>query len=211
MGPALDDDMPLSMDAKSAVACPGPQPRQPDGLMGRRPRPLLPSAVVHRATPRRWVGGQARSARSCLKENGLGAEAPSPVHPTPAAAPRRRRQRPTTRPAREPCLTGPFLGEGEPADVRLATESGTNAYRDRSGRCPRHSRPALRSGAAGVRRSVGCGSSMALGPGAASVADSQAGSPRGSLRHDCCHPGADAKSVIVPGKGNSCLLTVRAL
>ena len=180
--------------------------------MGRRPCPPVPSAVVRRDTPRRWVGGRTGSARSCPKKTGLVPEHHPKVHPTPAAAPRpRRSDRLTTRPAREPSLTGPFLGEGEPADLRMATASGTTVYRDRPGRCPRHSRPALRSGAAGVRRSVGCGSSMALGPGAASVADSQAGSPRGSLRHGCCHPGADATSVIVPGKGNYCLLTLRAL
>src|SRR5262245_25176533 len=57
----------------------------------------------------------------------------------------------------------------------MATEPGTNAYRDRPGCCPQHSRPAPRSGAAGVRMSVGCGSSAALGPGVAPVADSKPG------------------------------------
>jgi hypothetical protein len=68
-----------------------------------------------------------------------------------------------TRPVREPSLTGPFPGEGKPVDLGMATEPGTNAYRDRPGRSPWHSRPVLRSGAAGVRMCVGCGSSVACG------------------------------------------------
>src|SRR5262245_11632717 len=48
---------------------------------------------------------------------------------------------------------------GSPPQLRMATDPGTDAYRDRPGPGPWHSRPALRSGAARVRRSVGCGSS----------------------------------------------------
>ena len=88
-----------------------------------------------------------------------------PAHGTLGVAPRprKRRNRPTARPGREPCLTGLSLGGDEPADFRLATGPGTNEYRDRPGRVPRHSRLAPRSGAAGVRMSVGCGSSSACG------------------------------------------------
>jgi len=86
-----------------------------------------------------------------------------PRSPRPPPQRARRRKRRTTRPAREPSLTGPCPRGGEPAAFRMATEPGTNAYRDRPGRCPRHSRPALASRAAGVRMCVGCGSSVALG------------------------------------------------
>ena len=74
----------------------------------------------------------------------------------------------------------------------MATEPGTNVYRDRPGQRSWHSRPALRSGAARVRMCVGCGSSLAGGPGAASAADGQAGSRRRRLHHGRCHPGAAA-------------------
>src|SRR5262245_14644395 len=57
----------------------------------------------------------------------------------------------------------------------MATEPGTNEYRDRPGHASRHSRLAPRSGAARVCMSVGCGSSVACGPGAASAADSKPG------------------------------------
>src|SRR5262245_66256053 len=46
----------------------------------------------------------------------------------------------------------------------MATDPGTDEYRDRPGHCPRHSRPVLRSRAAGVRMGVGCGSSEELTP-----------------------------------------------
>src|SRR5881398_3182799 len=57
----------------------------------------------------------------------------------------------------------------------MATGLGTNEYRDRPGLVPRHSRLAPRGWAAGVRMSVGCGSSWPLGPGAASAADRKPG------------------------------------
>ena len=179
--------------------------------MGRRPRPL-PS--VRRGTPRRGGGpGDKRDQREAVSvRTGLMPKHHPRVHPTPAAAPReggnaRRPAPPVSRAKLDPSACG-----GEPVALRMATEPGTNAYRDRPGRCPRHSRPALRSGAAGVRMSVGCGSSRGPGgPGAASAADSQAGSRSARLRHGRCHPGADAQSVTVPGKGNYCLLTSRAL
>src|SRR5262249_48543271 len=47
----------------------------------------------------------------------------------------------------------------------MATEPGTNAYRDRPGHASWHSRPVLRSRAAGVRMCVGCGSSWPAGRG----------------------------------------------
>ena len=57
----------------------------------------------------------------------------------------------------------------------MATVPGTYKYLDRPGHCPRHSRPAPRSGAARVRMCVGCGSSVAVGPGAAPAADNKPG------------------------------------
>ena len=192
MGPALDDDTPLSLGPRVRRGCPWPQPRHPAALMGRRPRPLLPSAVAHRAAPRRRVGGQARSAEAVSVMTGL-----VPRHHPRSARPRHSApeggHRPTTRPAREPCLTGPSLRGGEPAALRMATGPGTNAYRDRPGHRPRHSRPAPRGWAAGVRMSVGCGSSVAVGPGAASAADNKPGRSQDHLRHGRCHPGADAQ------------------
>jgi hypothetical protein len=77
----------------------------------------------------------------------------------PPRRPWKRRNRLTTRPARVARPNWTLLSRSEPADLRMATVSGTYAYRDRPGLDPRHSRPVLRSGAAGVRMSVGCGSS----------------------------------------------------
>jgi hypothetical protein len=61
-------------------------------------------------------GDKTRSARGCLSEYGLGAEAPSQGPPDPRrTAARRTGNRRTTRPSREPCLTGLSLGRDEPA------------------------------------------------------------------------------------------------
>src|SRR5262245_45277149 len=57
----------------------------------------------------------------------------------------------------------------------MATGPGTNEYRGRPGLVPRHSRLTWRGRAAGARRRVGCGSSLALGPGVAPAADSKPG------------------------------------
>jgi hypothetical protein len=156
--------------------------------------------------------GDKRDQRNAVPSmTGLMASHHPKVRPTPAAAPRRRRRRPTTRPAREPCRTGPFPCEGEPAAFRLATEPGTNEYRDRPGRCSWHSRPARTSGAARVRMGVGCGSSRAVGPAAASAADNKPGRRRAEFTTTAVTQEPTQKSVTVPGKGNYCLLTLRAL
>jgi len=158
-----------------------------------------PAAPASLPAERRWTatrprpgggsGDATRSARGCLSADGLGAEAPSQVLPTPAGPPpRTRRDRLTTRPARAPRLTGLSLGGDEPAAFRMATEPGTPEYRDRPGRCPRHSRLAPWSGAAGVRMSVGCGSSGPLGAGRRACRRSEVGSPDRCPRHRCCDP-----------------------
>ena len=208
--------MPMSLDHESAPACPGPQPRQPDGWMGRRPRPLFPTAAVHdRAAARGRVGGRNEiGARPSHSSAGLAPRRhPKSTRPPPDRGPPRRRNRPTTRPGREPCLTGLSLGGDEPAVFRMATAPGTNEYRDRPGLVPRHSRLAPRSGAAGVRMRVGCGSSSAWGPGVASALDSQAGSPTDGLRRRCCDPGekASKKRQKPRGRGKYFLLTARTL
>ena len=96
-----------------------------------------------RAAARGRVGGRNEiGARPSHVVAGLAPRRHPKVHPTPAGPrPRRRRNRPTTRPAREPCLTGLSLGGDEPAVFRMATAPGTNEYRDRPGLVPRHSRP----------------------------------------------------------------------
>src|SRR5436309_13703819 len=97
--------------------------------MGRRPRPPYQRTAVAQTTGPRPGGGsgdETRSARGRLSEYGLGAEAPSQVLPTPAGPrPRRRRDRLTTRPAREPVLTGPYHPGGETAALSLAPHLGT--------------------------------------------------------------------------------------
>ena len=139
---------------------------------------LLPTAVL---SPDRGPGVGRRTKRDQREAVSLSTglvprHHPSgPPDPRQAAAPKEGEHRPTTRPSREPCLTGPSLRGGEPAASRMATGLGTNEYRDRPGRCPRHSRPALRGRAAGVRMTVGCGSSAAFGPGAAPATDSKPG------------------------------------
>ena len=135
---------------------------------------------------------------------------PKSTRPPPSRGPQRRSHRPTARPGREPCLTGLSLVGYEPADFRLATASGTNEYRDRPGLVPRHSRPAPRSGAAGVRMSVGCGSSSAWGREPAPALDRQAGSPRSRPPHRCCDPGEKAsKKRRTPVAGAANLSGVR--
>src|SRR5436305_2097700 len=127
--------------------------------------------------PRGGSGDETRSARSRLSEYGLGVETPSQVLPTPAG-PRPAggsnagRAAPAVSRANWPLRHG-----GEPAALGMATGLGTNAYRDRPGLVPRHSRLALRGRAAGVRLRVGCGPSAAVRLGVAPAADSKAGSP----------------------------------
>jgi hypothetical protein len=69
---------------------------------------LGPTAVPLSAAPRRWVGGLNGLSAKLSQGNGLGAEAPSQNPPDPhrSAARRIRRSRLTTRPDREPGLTG---------------------------------------------------------------------------------------------------------
>ena len=158
-------------------------------------RARFSTAAVHdRAAARGRVGGRneigARPSQ-VMRAWRRGA-IPKSSRPPPNRGPPRRRNRPTTRPGREPCLTGLSLGGDEPAVFRLATGPGTNEYRDRPGLVPRHSRPTPRGGAAGVRMRVGCGSSSALGPGAAPALDSQAGSPTDGLRRRSRDPGEKA-------------------
>src|SRR5262249_47834646 len=58
-GASPHEDRPRSRDHESVPVCPGPQPRQPDALIGRRPRPTLSvRSEDHRAAPRGWVGGR---------------------------------------------------------------------------------------------------------------------------------------------------------
>jgi hypothetical protein len=158
---------------------PWPPPRHPAGWMGRRPRP--PSDCGGPTTGPRPGGGSGdeRDQRAAVpsKRAWCRSTLPRSTRPPPER-PGAGGKRRTTRPAREPSRTGPSLGGGEPAELRRATEPGPNAYRDRPGRCPWHSRLALRGGAARVRRRVGCGSSAACRPGVASAPDEEAGSPR---------------------------------
>ena len=135
------------------------------------------------ATPRRRVGGSNGLSAKLSQGNGLGAEAPSqnPPDPHQSAAPSIRRSRLTTRPDREPGLTGHSLRGVSSPHFRMATDPGTNEYRDRPWRSARHSLPAPQGWVAGVRMSVGCGSSTAYGPGVAPASDSHAGSPRDCL------------------------------
>jgi hypothetical protein len=158
--------------------------------------------------------GSGRAQREAVPvKTGSVPKHPPKVPPTPAAAPPQdRRSRRTTRPAREPGRTGLSLRGESPPHFRMATAPGTDAYRDRPGRCPRHSRPTLPGWAAGVRMSVGCGSSAAVGPGVAPARDSQAGSPRDCRTTAAVNPGSRGKHCLtVPGMGNYCLLTRKAL
>jgi hypothetical protein len=135
-GASPSDDIPMSMDYESASVCPGPQLRQPDALMGRRPWPLFLNRGVT-AIPRRWVGrgterAQPKLSQVCGFDAQLPRRLPSSL-PTPATAwPSRRSQRLTTRPDREPGLTGLPIHRDEPDAFRMATDPGTDAYRDRS-------------------------------------------------------------------------------
>ena len=82
--------------------------------------------------------GTERDRREAVSGSaGLAPRRHPKVLPTPSG-PRPSKEgghRPTTRPGREPCLTGLSLGGDEPADFRLATGPGTNEYRDRPGLC----------------------------------------------------------------------------
>src|SRR5947209_7989462 len=106
--------------------------------MGRRPRPTYfrPRWPNDRAGARRWAGG--RNEISARLSHGVRAwcrgTIPRPPDPRRATAPRRDRL--TTRPAREPDLTGPSLRGGEPAALWMATGPGTNACRDGPGPVP---------------------------------------------------------------------------
>ena len=83
--------------------CPRPQPRQPAGLRGRRPRP-------HLAEARRRGGGSGakRAQREAVPEKRAGCRStlPRSTRPPPQR-PQEGGDRPTTRPGREPSLTGP--------------------------------------------------------------------------------------------------------
>jgi transposase len=84
-GASPNDDTPMSRDHESAIGCPRPQPRYPDALMGRRPRPPLASAVVR---PGRGPGvgrGTKRDQRAAVSlRTGLVPRHHPNVHPTPA-------------------------------------------------------------------------------------------------------------------------------
>lgn len=71
--------------------------------------PAVPAFTVRGGQPLGHAAAVGRGTNeisvTLSQVNGLGAEAPSQVHPTPVAAPRRRRKRLTTRPDREPSLT----------------------------------------------------------------------------------------------------------
>ena len=197
----------------SPIGCPRPQPRQPAALMGRRPCPLTfdPRCLYHAPEVGRGMNGLSAKLSP---ENGLGAEAPSQNPPDPhrSAAPRLRSSCLTTRPGREPGQTGPSLRGGSPPHFRMATDPGTNEYRDRPGHCLRHSRPALRGWAAGVRMSVGCGSSSACGPGADACSRSPSRVAAGLPSPPPLSPrGRGQQDLIVPGPGEYCLLTRKAL
>ena len=128
------DDIPVSLDHESAPVRPG---RNPGGLTVGR------DAGRARFFGRDGAGGRGpqvgrgtkRDRREAVSPGaGLAPKRHPHVHPTPTnRGPQRRRHRPTTRPNREPCLTGlSFIGD-EAAVFRLATASGTNQYRDRPG------------------------------------------------------------------------------
>jgi hypothetical protein len=166
-GVSHSDVRPLLLNHESAPARPWPQPRQPDALMERWPRLLiLPSAVV-RPRPEGRSGGRNEIGARPSQEYGLGAEAPSQCPPDPRQTVAHKKEESPDDPPPPRSLTELASPWGEePAVFRLAAKRGTNEYRDRPGRVPRHCRPVLRSGAAGVRMRVGCDSS--LGQGAAS-------------------------------------------
>src|SRR3954452_16488850 len=97
----------------------------------------------------------------------------------------------------------------------MATEPGTHEYRDRPGHSAWHSRPALLRGAAGVRMSVGCGSSAAWGPGVAPAAGCKP-SRQGQALPTAAVTSEKTASRRTPvpvarGRGKYFLLTPRAL
>lgn len=161
------------------------------------------------AAPRGWVGGSNGLSAKLSPRNGLGAEAPSQNPPGPRRSAPVRRNRPTARPAREPGLTGYSVGGVSPSQLRMATDPGTDAYRDRPRHSPRHSGSVLRNGAAGVRLGVGCGSSCVS---RRLPADRPVGSPRIAFATAAVIPGPRrVKRLIVPGPAEYCLLTRKAL
>ena len=187
---------PLSRDRESAA-----------GVLGRSPGILTLRWDAGRArlhdSPWQLPGRAAAVGRGTRRDQrgavsvttGLVPKHHPKVHPTPAGAPRRRRNRRTTRPAREPSLTGPSSCRGEPADLRMATAPGTDEYRDRPGRCPRHSRPALRSGACRSPHVCWVRLVRGAGPGAAPVADRKPGRRGTTFITAVVHPG--------PGRNNA--------
>src|SRR5262249_26071210 len=161
--------------------------------------PAVPAVTV-RGGPPGHASAVGRGTRRDQREavsvmTGLVPRHHPKVHPTPAGAPRRRRERQTTRPAREPSRTGPCLRAGEPAELRMATGPGTNEYRDRPGHASWHSRPrAAGGGAGGGRMWVGGGSSVAVGPGAAPAADDKPGRGGAAFATAAVHPGPRPKT-----------------
>src|SRR6516165_7203908 len=79
-------------------------------------------------------GIERDQARSCPKVNGFRAEALSQNPPDPhRSAAENRSNRLTTRPDREPGLTGHSFRGVSPTHYRMATVPGTHEYRDRPG------------------------------------------------------------------------------
>src|SRR5262245_24816690 len=164
-----------------------------------------------RAAPRRWVGGrdEISAQLSQLQRAWCRSTIPRSTRPPPRR-PGEGGIRRTTRPARELCLTGRLPRGGEPADLRMATGPGTNEYRDRPGRRPRHSRPAPWSGppesacALGAARPGPEGPEPRQQPITSRVA-AELPSPR-----PLSTPDRGEKRLIVPGKGKYCHLTLRA-
>src|SRR5262249_59324820 len=71
--------------------------------------------------------------------------------------------------------------------------------------------PALRRGAAGVRMCVGCGSSVAVGPGAAPAADDKPGRGGAALAPAAVHPGPRPKKPPRSREGEKMSLDSRGL
>ena len=186
----------LSLDHESAPVCPWPQPRQPDALMGRRPRPLyLADRGASGAAARGGSGDVNEIGATPSPEYGLGAEAPSqrPPDPRRTAAPEEGGHRLTTRPRREPCLTGLSLGGDEPAAFRMAAEPGNERVSGPAGACSPAQPPC--SAERGRRSPHECWVRLVLGPRGQESrppADRQAGSPTDVLRRRCRDPGEKA-------------------
>src|SRR5262245_43609360 len=85
MGPAVALTPPVR-GPRVRHGCPRPQPRYPAGLIGRRPRPPLPTAVVQTPGSGPPVGrGTKREQRGAVSvSTGLVPKHHPKVHPTPA-------------------------------------------------------------------------------------------------------------------------------